>query len=229
VVSEHGLATLEYVGGILLAPEVVTLVMGKRLTGRLSALLSGVRTALDPANVRAGATRITIGPVTWIALALCTIALVWIVLDEIHDPQILRLLSANDPTFFPWLIKFAWLTLFKPLICIGVAVGVYITGSSKAGRNLMHGSSPFGAGTRRAQQRRDVFQQLTVAIVGSVALLAFSVGLVAGNMILVIVFHLLEKPLRALGFMLDQEHLRRVVAIIGFSMFTAAFVIKMNR
>jgi hypothetical protein len=229
LLSEHGVATLEYVGGIFLGPEVLTILLGKRLTEQLSGLLSRVRTALNPVNTRIAAKRITIGPVTWIALALCTSALIWIVVREIHDPRIARLLSANDIAFFPWLIKLAWLTLFNPLVCIGVAVGVYVTGSSKARESFNAWVERLGAGTFEAQQRRDLVQQLTVALVGSVALIGFSIGLFAGNLILVIVFHVVEKPLRALGFILDQDRLRRAVAVIGFFMITASFAIKLSR
>ena len=159
VQSEHGVATLEYIGGLLLAPEVLTLILGKKLTVRFSAGLSRVRTSLNPINARTAARRITLGPVSWIALALCTIAFGWILWQEVRDPKVWQLLSANDPSVFRWLIKVAWLIIVKPLFCIGIGVGVYITGSSQSQERFNAWIERLGSRMYQAQMRRALAQQ----------------------------------------------------------------------
>jgi hypothetical protein len=226
--SEQGLAALEYVGSLLMGPEIITKLIGKRLVMRLSRFLMNIREMLNPPKGDTLAKRIASGPVAFIALSFSILAFVWIIILELQDPQIWRLFSSNDPNIFLWLIKMAWAVLFKPACCLGFTAGIFIAKSISADERFSTWLKSLQLKIFQYQMKRTLLQKIIVAIVLTIVLLAFSLGLMIGNIILIFFFLVLEKLISGLALILDQDLLRRLTAFTGFVMFTIPFIIKLT-
>jgi hypothetical protein len=223
--SDKGIATLEYFGTLLLSPEILAAVFGERITKRVAEFFNGLSNRLSPSNAREVARWLTLNPIAaitfFVALAGGIVALVF----EMRDPQVWKILDSDLP-FFRWMAKSSYVLLFKPVLCFGVAVGIWITRSKPDREKFDAFLERHRIAVREAQKKRDLFQQLTVAIPYSVVLVGFFVGLALGNLLLLVLFQLLEKPLRAISYLAVEKRLRQLIAAFGLVMITAAYVIK---
>jgi hypothetical protein len=222
---ERSCATLGYVGGLLIGLDIYATILGQERMAKITARLQEIQVSLKPRNAREKARRFTVGPVAALTLILAAALFIWVIVAELRDPAIWRLFAASNAN--PTLWQTFWLVLLKPILCVGLAAGVFASRSQDSEKRFHAWMDRLSNWTFRGQMKRDLPQSLIVAFTGSFLLAAFWAGFVAGALLMGLVFRIIEAPLRLAGFLLEKQRLRRTAAIIGLAMITAGYVIQM--
>jgi hypothetical protein len=215
--SEHGRTTLDYFGGLLVGTEIFATILGEKRAEKIKDTLARLREKLNPKNAKAMAKYITFGPVAAVAMLLAMGLFIWIVIWEIRNFPGADYFSEDDSTMVK-LWKGFWSLLFKPLACLGLLAGVYFGRSEEAKEEF----------TRGMKEAGKVIWRSTVANVssfGSLLMLALWAGFYAGVIFMAFIFYTIEVPLKFVGFILEQNLLRRIAACAGLAMLTLSYIL----
>lgn len=248
--TDQGLETVEFISWVLLGLGSFAIVLGKKRTEKLAAFLDSVRERLSAERIPHLAKRLTLGPLGLVALWLCGIACVAaLVFDVVEVCRAIHMayrelptdgqglagflvrvtqndLGSKNPIGVPvWAMKASAATLTVPLFCFGAMVAIWLARRPAAARQYETWVERVSAAILKYQTEAALPNQILVALVGTVALAAFGIGMVAAWVALAILFMLLQTVLRAVSLFADRRRLQYGAAVAGALLKLLAFFI----
>jgi len=223
--------TLEFGGGLLFALEYIALVLGEKRVNQWAQAIDNFGKRLNPKSDDV-AHWITFGPVAMITFALAIALLVWVVFQEMNDPAVAAWFHQRadaevtiDPT--P-LIEVFLLVALKPLLCVGLAAGIYSSRSPEANARVDRAYKWWQEKYRTKNNQMIGFHQAIFDGLMQFAGFAFYLATGLGGLLIEFIFHLIQGPLRLGILILERNQLRRIAACIGLIMLVSAYIIQMS-
>jgi hypothetical protein len=228
--TENVKETLLYVGGLLLAPEVLLQVLGPNLADKMMRILDRMREKLAPTNAKDLARRLTVGPVAKIGILVAAGFFVWAVV-VVFSAKTWRTVAGDHPHLFAEIWASLWIILLRPLIPLGFAFAFYAASSEKLTERIRGSWGRIRQFSVEGGPKATLYRLawlLCVAPIGGLVEAYFTIGFELGTSIVKFAFGGLRALFRSIGFLIERKRMRRIIASVGFGMITAAFILSLK-
>ncbi len=255
--TDHGVAAMDFMAWTLLASGTFSILLGKKLTQRIAASLDALAERLSPAKIPELSRRIAVGVFGrigfWVFGAIGVAALVFDIVEVVRAFQLAwsdaptvghglagllvrltqRYLGAHAEVSliagFVWAFKVCAVTLTIPAFCLGAMVA--LRQARKPGTAVEHNAwfERLAGATLKHQAGNEPPQQLMVALVGTLLLSTFAIGMAVVNVVLALLSRLVQGLLHIAAVFADRRRLQFVVTGLGALLKILVFVIKEYR
>jgi hypothetical protein len=244
--SDRGLTVLDLISWLLLASGAIGIALGPKRREKLSQAIDRFCGHFAPARIPQLAWQATLGLVgrsAYLMFGVAAAVTLVFNLFQLYRALVLSglpltpdvdgllgfLLKTQHDPYFVWAVKVFAAVFGIPLFFTGGTVGIWLIRKNSASAQFEKWTDGAAKYILDFQIKHDLLTKILVAIIGTVALLAFATGTLVAWLLLAVTFKVFQTVLRGLAVFATRAKLQQIVAAIGIVLKVGIYAAKLVR